>query len=104
MSGDWQETELEFAEFDWDENKNRKNQIKHAIAFKDAAKVFFSPYLTSYQDWHDEHRYAVLGLLRGTVIFVVCTERADTCRIISARKATATEQRRYRAHFGEEPA
>ena len=47
---------------------------------------------------YGEERIQVLGMARGDVLFVIVTLRSeDTCRIISARKATRHEQDRYYA-------
>ena len=88
-------------EFEWDENKEIINYRKHGIHFKTAIKVFFDDNkLIWYDEEHPyEERYDVLGKV-GKVLFVVCTFRKDNViRIISARKASAEEQRRY--DYGE---
>ena len=48
----------------------------------------------------DEDRYITIGSVNGTVLIlmVVYTERGDAVRIISARKATLQERRRYYDH------
>jgi uncharacterized DUF497 family protein len=47
---------------------------------------------------YDEERIQVIGMAQGDVLFVIVTFRGeDTCRIISARKATRHEQDRYYA-------
>jgi uncharacterized protein len=47
---------------------------------------------------YGEERIQVVGMARGDVLFVIVTLRdEDTCRIISARKATRHEQDRYYA-------
>jgi uncharacterized DUF497 family protein len=47
---------------------------------------------------YDEERIQVIGAARGGVLFVVVTlPGEDSCRIISARKATRHEQDRYYA-------
>ena len=47
---------------------------------------------------YDEERIQVIGMAQGDVLFVIVTLRGeDTCRIISARKATRHEQDRYYA-------
>lgn len=44
---------------------------------------------------YDEERVQVIGVVRGKVLFVIVTlPGEDTCRIISARKATRHEQAR----------
>jgi uncharacterized DUF497 family protein len=47
---------------------------------------------------YGEERIQIIGMARGDVLFVVVTLRGeDSCRIISARKATRHEQDRYYA-------
>ncbi|WP_231613116.1 BrnT family toxin [Pseudoalteromonas sp. SWXJZ94C] len=45
---------------------------------------------------YGEERYQVIGMTQQRVLFVVYTERSEnTIRIISARKATKSEQKSY---------
>ena len=97
MHKEWQEGAFECDYIDWSPAKNHANKIKHGISFDEAAEIFLGRIFTQYQDWHGEHRYGVLGFFRGTVLFVACAETADSLRIVSARKATPSEKRRYGA-------
>ena len=83
--------------FEWDEDKNVKNKMKHKISFETAAYVFSDPaYVEMYDFEHsiDEDRYIAIGRV-DEVIFVVFTERKDSIRLISARLATDLERRIY---------
>ncbi len=83
--------------FEWDENKNLINKIKHKISFQTAAHVFDDPdYIEMYDFEHsvDEDRYIAIGKV-GDIIFVVFTEKKDTVRLISARLATSAERGLY---------
>ncbi len=56
-------------EFEWDEEKNRKNIKKHGVSFELATKVFFDNdriegYDTSHSD--DEDRYYTIGKVETT--------------------------------------
>lgn len=87
-------------EFEWDEEKNKKNIKNHGIDFETAARVFADPYrIEKYDKNHsdEEDRYITIGEINGTayVIMVVYTERGETIRMISARKATNQERRAY---------
>ena len=89
--------------FEWDEEKERKNIIKHEVSFKTAMRVFRDSHrIDFYDSGHssDEDRYITIGSVNGTVLIlmVVYTERGDAVRIISARKATSQERRRYYDH------
>ena len=82
---------------EWDDNKNAINKKKHGIIFETAALVFSDANSVEFYDEKhsiDEERYIVLGLV-NKVLFVVCTDRKDATRIISARLATAAERRIY---------
>ncbi len=46
---------------------------------------------------YEEERVQIIEMAHGTALFVVMTLSEDTCRIISARKATRHEQDRYYA-------
>lgn len=87
-------------QFEWDENKEKINQAKRGIDFSTAAHVFYDENrLEFFDDLHsdEEDRYITIGQVGGItlVIFVVYTEREDAIRLISARKATKQERRRY---------
>ncbi len=83
--------------FEWDDDKAAINVKKHKIAFEDAVYVFQDDNRIEFFDAEhsdNEDRYVVIGMV-GTVLFVVFTERKDVIRIISARKANATERSYY---------
>ena len=85
--------------FEWDEEKNRINQHKHNVDFNDAAKVFSDE---NRIEWFDEahsaeeDRYITLGMVND-ILNVVYTERGEFIRLITARKATPRERRKYYA-------
>ena len=91
-------------EFEWDENKNKSNITKHGIDFRQAQKIFADPNLLTYEDTrfnYLEIREISIGQLLLTtqakiiVIVVVHTDRNGTIRLISARKASKRERRKY---------
>ncbi len=93
--------------FEWDEAKNRSNQRKHdGVSFEEAARVFQDPLHVSVQDRFDggEQRWQTVGTVERFMILVVAhtiIEEDDDggsieiIRIISARRATPRERRRY---------
>ena len=84
--------------FEWDEAKNQLNIEKHGIDFKDVEDMFNHPMLTVADTREDygEERFIAIGLMKLHVGVVVYTERVgDVIRIISARKATNNEVKRY---------
>ncbi|MEY3304310.1 MAG: BrnT family toxin [Pseudanabaena sp.] len=83
--------------FEWDETKRVANLRKHGIDFLDVDVVFDGDTSTVEDDRGDygEQRFVTFGLLRGLVVAVVHTDRQDSIRIISVRKATKYEQKFY---------
>lgn len=86
--------------FEWDNVKETKNIAKHGIDFDMASRIFADPFRIEFFDSShsfDEDRYITIGEINGEVILltVVYTEREETIRLISARKATARERRVY---------
>ena len=90
--------------FEWDENKARINLEKHKIGFDEARTIFADPLLVTFVDeLHSdkEERFISIGLSRrNRILLAVHTEREEQnetiiIRIISCRKATQTERRRY---------
>ena len=81
----------------WDEAKRQDNIENHGIDFVDAVEVFDGDILVVEDDRfaYGERRFIALGLMKGIVIAVVYTERGDNVRIISARKATRYEEKKY---------
>ena len=94
-------------EFSWDQQKNQMNFKKHGIRFEEAVLIFEGVHFTRVdsRDYYNEQgqseiREITIGTLRGGVVLVVChTNRNSQTRIISARKATSKERRRYNETF-----
>lgn len=87
-----------FGDFEWDDRKAATNLKKHGVSFEEAITALADPYAVGAPDLIVPARWITIGrsvLLR--VLFVVHTEnRADgRIRIISARKASATQRRKY---------
>jgi hypothetical protein len=87
--------------FEWDENKNQINQQKHGISFEEASTVFYDAEALLKDDpdhSEDEERFIILGFSNEAHLLVVChcyRSNDTVIRIISARKATATESKQY---------
>lgn len=83
--------------FEWDENKNQKNIVKHGIDFSYAIGVFCDNQRIEFYDKNhsmNEDRYITIGKVHE-ILFVVFTERTNNIRIISARIATTKEKELY---------
>jgi uncharacterized DUF497 family protein len=83
--------------FTWDPRKAASNRKKHGVSFEEAATVFGDPLALAIEDAVDPERTLLLGTsARLRVLLVVHVELADeTIRLISARRATSHERRRY---------
>ena len=93
--------------FEWDEAKNLANQRKHeGVSFQVAIQVFQDPLHVSVQDRIEggEQRWQTIGVVQGVLFLLVAhtvTEEdleggfIEVIRIISARRATPRERRRY---------
>jgi len=88
--------------FDWDSEKAASNLAKHGVSFELAQAVWDDPLHVIVPDRieHGEQRWHALGVIRTvTVVLVVHIypepDDEGRIRIISARKATAHERRRY---------
>ena len=85
-------------DFSWDEEKAESNKRKHGISFETAMQVFFDPYrIDEYDADHSgyEDRWLTIGCADPKILFVVYTERHETIRVISARRANKDEERNY---------
>ena len=82
--------------FQWDENKARTNLAKHGVSFEEAATAFGDALsLTIPDPAHSqrEDRFIILGMShQGKLLVVVHTERGDSIRLISARRASRRER------------
>jgi uncharacterized protein len=82
----------------WDPNKAEINFKKHRIRFSDAETVLSDPFALTLEEQvvSTELRYATVGSdAVGRIITIVYSYRAETIRLISARKATPTERKQY---------
>ena len=90
-------TYTQLVEFEWDPDKAARNLEKHGIDFADAALALYDDLaVTLPDDDADEQRFVTLGLdALGRLLVVAYTWRDERVRVISARRATGSERRRY---------
>lgn len=88
--------------FDWDETKNRRNQVNHKLSFETAIEVFDDPFAFTIPDRQQdsEERLWTVGRLRSLVVVVVVHTSIGeddelVVRLISARRATPQERKLY---------
>jgi uncharacterized DUF497 family protein len=90
--------------FDWDNNKNQSNLIKHGISFEEAIAIFADPSIQTFEDTrcnYGETRFVSIGQItlatqeKKAIIVVIHTQRSQSILLISARKANERERKRY---------
>jgi uncharacterized protein len=83
--------------FTWDPKKAASNQKKHGVSFVEAVSVFADPLAAMLDDALDPERAILAGQSeKRRVLLVVFIEQSeDLIRIISARRATSHERKRY---------
>ena len=88
---------------EWDEAKRQTAMTERGLDFADAAIVFSGRCVTleDVRQDYGEHRHVTFGELAGRVVVVAWTQRSETIRIISMRKANAREKKLYREQLGE---
>ena len=88
--------------FEWDENKRRRNLRVHGIDFERAKEIWQGPVLEvpSSQSRHGEERFLATGVSAGRFLTVIFTWRGNNRRIISARVARQHERENYQKKIG----
>lgn len=89
--------------FEWDEDKNESNRLKHGISFETAVLVFDDPNRLLFIERIEkgEERWHAIGSVKGsyfflTVVHTYAEDEGDVLvRIISARRATRQEKKLY---------
>ncbi len=87
--------------FEWNPAKAAANLKKHGIGFDEARSAFAderAKLIADPQHSEDEDRFILLGLSTRLKLLVVChcyRSEDNMIRIISARKASASESRQY---------
>jgi len=87
--------------FDWDRDKAKTNYNKHGVHFLEAVTAFSDKHSQIYDDEEhseDEERFVLIGYSEQSRLLMVCHCYRDSdtvTRVISARKATRHERKRY---------
>jgi len=85
-----------YGDFEWEDAKAAANLAKHGISFEEASTTFADPcYIVIPDEAHPDNFWAIglSGLAR--LLTVVHIERGQRVRIISARRATKSEEQVY---------
>jgi uncharacterized protein len=90
---------MENSEFEWDDEKAESNRRKHGVSFEEAATIFNDPNIATVFDpdhSKSEERFVSIGMSVITrLLTVIHTFREVRIRLISARKATTAEKKKY---------
>jgi uncharacterized DUF497 family protein len=85
--------------FEWDGDKARRNLAEHGISFEEAREVFYDDLARVTEDPDHsigEGRLLIFGTTKvERLVLVSFVDRGSSIRIISARKATNHERKRY---------
>jgi uncharacterized DUF497 family protein len=88
-------------QFEWDKRKAAANAKKHGVTFDEAKSAFADERAKLIDDpdhSEDEERFVLLGFSSALRMLVVChcyRSEGNVIRIISARKANASESKSY---------
>jgi len=84
---------------EWDPKKAKSNFEKHGVSFEEEATALSDPMAATGADPDhslSEERYVTFGVSeKGRLVVVSHTEKDQTIRIISARKASKGERKLY---------
>jgi len=90
--------------FEWDEKKNQQNIRKHGLDFGDTWEIFEGPFEAhlDLRTDYGEDRWIVIGLLgTRTVVVTFALRGTQTIRIISLRKASRHERKKFEEEIGD---
>lgn len=78
---------MEKADFEWDDQKDIENRLKHGVSFHEAQYAFADPHriiVEDLQHGEDEERFFCIGRIDTGIMTVRFTMRGPTIRIIGA--------------------
>jgi len=78
---------MEKADFEWDDQKDTENRLKHGVGFHEAHYAFADPHriiVEDLQHGEDEKRFFCIGRIDTGIMTVRFTMRGATLRIIGA--------------------
>jgi uncharacterized DUF497 family protein len=83
--------------FEWDPHKAQSNKRKHGVTFEEAAECFADSLAMIVEDLEHAERLILIGQSQSSrLIFTVfAVKDGDVIRIISARRTTRAERRKY---------
>lgn len=82
--------------FEYDPRKSEANKLKHGIDFEDARRMWDDDdRVVAVASYPEERRFLTVGLIDGKPWTAIWTERGETVRLISVRRARKEETRLY---------
>lgn len=84
--------------FEWDSSKAKANLRRHGVDFADVATTFDDPSAVTIADPDatGEARFVTVAMdAKHRILVTVYTYRGQSIRLLSSRKASAGERRRY---------
>ncbi|MEQ8403291.1 MAG: BrnT family toxin [Roseitalea porphyridii] len=88
------------AMFEWDADKARRNRAKHRVDFTEIERFDFGTCIefdVTEMAQDGEERVMAIGFIGVHLHVLIYTERGETMRLISLRRATPEETRLYHA-------
>ena len=104
MADEFSEQFAKVRGYGWDNNKRDWTIRERGIDFEEVRLVFDGPTIVHRSDRKGEARYVVLGFLDNVEVAVVCMFRGNLCWIISARRASRDERKKYYRRLTRRPA
>ena len=95
MEEDYSARFARIAKFDWNPKKRATNLRDHKIDFEDVKGIFDGYTFVRRSDRHGEIRYQVFGYVHGHEVAVAFEIRGDVCWLISVRRASRSERRKF---------
>lgn len=83
-------------EFEFDPDKSASNKVKHGIDFVEGQELWRDPCMyRAPARSDDELRFFVYGMIHVRLYAAIVTDRGDSTRIISIRRARKEEEEEY---------
>ena len=82
-------------QYEWDRAKRQTNLDKHDVDFTSMVSFEWATAVTERSDRHTEIRFLSIGYIGDRLHTVVYTVRSANIRLISLRRASRREERRY---------
>jgi uncharacterized protein len=95
MTEEFAELFAKVRNYGWDPKKREWTISNRGIDFDEMRFVFDGPTIVFRSDRKGETRYLVFGFLDGLELAAICMFRGDLCWIISARRTSKNERKKY---------